>query len=158
MNNSSIANSSSWTFQNSSFLDSRSLTLGPRLSILVSQNSNVSTFVAWESSFEGSSGDCQLTFEWYCRPYSMQAVIYQQDTTIYYVKHDQQITKQEKCWTVVKYLNLDTIFLGTEHSKKTWKGWPKRDVKNKGNCQSPSASWPSHKGCGSIPDLTSETN
>ena len=29
---------------------------------------------------------------------------------------------------------------------------------NKGNYQAPSASWPSHKGCGSILDLTSETN
>lgn len=97
-------------------------TLDPRLSILdsrVSKLERLTTFATQRIQFRGSSRDCQLTFEPYCRTYSMLAVIYQQDTTIYYINHDQQTTQQEKCWSAIKYLNLDTIFLGTEHSKKT---------------------------------------
>ena len=124
----------------------------------ISKLERLTTFATQRIQFRGSSRDCQLTFEPYCRTYSMLVVIYQQDTTIYYINHDQQTTQQEKCWSAIKYLNLDTIFLGTEHSKKTWKSSPKRDVMNKGNYQAPSASWPSHKGCGSILDLTSETH
>ena len=48
----SCTNLSSWIFQNSAFLDSRSSTLDSQLSILASRNLNVSTFATWESSFE----------------------------------------------------------------------------------------------------------